>query len=162
MTKASHLPLEPAWDQPSSWPGSKTMPTALATVITVPCTSTGGLHAKGQQSDKMHFWYCLITFDCVCGYADISLPCMPVPCCVPLPRADANLALPALIVEPPCHGSGPSWSFGFLCFLLSNGGLNATYRAISKPLQCLPLIDSLIETSLICAGWRNVKEHQRA
>ena len=25
---------------------------------------------------------CLITFDCVCGYADILLPCMPVPCCV--------------------------------------------------------------------------------
>ena len=43
----------------------------------------------------------LIAFDQACGYADILLPCMPVPCCVLPPPADANLALPALIVEPP-------------------------------------------------------------
>ena len=51
------------------------------------------------------------------------------------------------------HGSGPLWSFGFLCFLLSsNVCLNATCPARSKPLQCLPLIDSLIETSSNIGG----------
>ena len=71
---------------------------AVTTVITVPCTSTKGSSCKRTAKRQNA---CLITFDCVCGYADILFPCMPVPCCVFPPPANANLALPALVVEPP-------------------------------------------------------------
>ena len=139
--KASHLQLQPPWGRPTSWPHSKMMQTSaivtiviVTMVITVPCTSTGGCSANGQQNVLN---VCLIT---LIVFVDIMIQC-----CV-LPPCECKFgSSPARSGATTCHCSaGPSWSFGFLCFLLSNGGLNATYPARSKPLQCLPLIHSLI------------------
>ena len=59
-------------------------------VITVPCTSTGGCSANGQQNVLN---VCLIT---LIVFVDIMMQC-----CVLPPPANANLALPPLAVEPP-------------------------------------------------------------
>ena len=91
---------------------------------------------------------------------------MPVPCCASPPCGFEFGSSRTHGRATTWHGSGPLWSFGFLCFLLSHGGLNGTYIAhycaISKSPQCLPLIDSLIGTSLIMR-WllkctKNIKE----
>ena len=42
-----------------------------------------------------------------------------------------------------CHGSGPSWSFGFLCFLLSNGSLKAGTSLIHTKITSLVHIHHL-------------------
>ena len=94
--KASHLQLQPPWGQPSSWPHSKMMQTSaivtiviVTMVITVPCTSTGGCSAKGQQNVLN---VCLITL--ILFVDDDTMLCTS-------PPANANLALPPLAVEPP-------------------------------------------------------------
>ena len=140
MTKTSHLPLEPAWDQPSSWLHRKPMQTGLATVISVQCTSTGGRCAKGKRTEKWQT-VCFIAFDCVRGYAAILLPCMPVLCCVPPPLRMQIWLFPHSWQSRATtwHGSGPLWSFGFLCFLLSHGGLNDTYCALLRHIQITPV-----------------------
>ena len=143
------------------------MQTGLITVSFEPLQ--GVVVQKDWKATKRVF--SLITFDRVCGYSvvfnGILISCSRVCLC------NVVQLLPPLRMQiwlfphswqsraTTWHGSGPLWSFGFLCFLLSsNVCLNATCPARSKPLQCLPLIDSLIETSSNiggCGCCRNVR-----
>ena len=147
------------WDRPSSWPHSKTMQTdANRSNYGIVWTSTGGRRAKGLKSDKT---VCLITFDRVCGYSsgiqwhtNILLSwyaCAML--CNYFPPCGCKFGSPALIVEP-LHAtvSGTPWSFGFLCFLLSNVCLNATCPARSKPLQC-PSTHWFIDRNIVKHRW---------
>ena len=126
---------------PSSWLHRKPMQTGLATVISVQCTSTGGRCAKGKRTEKWQT-VCFIAFDCVswiCCYLASVYACS-VLC------SSSSLRMQIWLFPhswqsraTTWHGSGPLWSFGFLCFLLSHGGLNDTYCALLRHIQITPV-----------------------
>ena len=158
------MPLEPAWDQPSSWLHRKTMQTGLATVISVQCTSTGGRCAKGQKSDKLCVLSRLIVF------VDMLLSCfrvclfrvaflLPRGCKIGSSRTHGRVEPPHDTVQDHCEASASCVSSLAMAVWTTH---IAHYCAISKSPQCLPLIDSLIGTSLIMR-WllkctKNIKE----
>ena len=151
MTKTSHLPLEPAWDQPSSWLHRKPMQTGLATVISVQRTSTGGRCAKGQKSDKLCVLSRLIVFvdmllSCfrVCLFRVVFL--LPCGCKFGSSRTHGRVEPPHDTVQDHCEAS--AFCVSSLAMAVWTTHI-AHYCAISKSPQCLPLIDSLIKTSLV-------------
>ena len=142
------LPLEPAWDQPSSWPHRTTVQTRLiiaitCTVITVPCASAGGHRANGQQSDKMiqnvsyHVRSCL----CVCEYFVISCLCVCAMLCTsPLCWCKFGSSL-AHSGATTCHGSGP--------FVKLSSYTSSLAMAVWTPLIAPDLNHSSVSHSLI-------------
>ena len=91
-----HIPLEPHWDQPSSWPHGKRMQTGLLSTVII-CNYCNLYAYRGSSCKRTEIWSHLTVL------VDMLLSCFRV--CpfrvVLLPPADSNLALPALMAEPP-------------------------------------------------------------